>query len=451
MSADGLTATLAHRASVASTAALADAQLERVGLSLLDSIGVTLAGSVQPTATAAARIAGGDDGPCTIVGSISRAGPQGAALANGTAALALDYDDVSFWMRGHPSAVVVPAVLAIAELRGLDGSEVVAALVAGYDAAAVVGLAAGVEHYVRGWHSTGTVGAVAAAAAAGRALRLDGEQMERALGLGALQAGGTKAIFGTAAKPFHGGRAAASGVLAALLAERGLSAPHDALEVAEGFAGVLAPDFDAHRPAAEMGGRLGVESVAFKEHPACGGTHAPIDSLRAILREADAPPDSVAEVELRVTREMLDICCIEEPRNGDEAMFSVRHAAALVLAGRSTGPSGFTDEAATAAEVVDARGRVRVTVHPDRETGIRTEVRVRFASGEVAVDDRPERTPVADSELGHQRRVLEEKFVDLAEPVLGVAASAEIGARVRSIATEANIPELLALATPSGP
>ena len=451
MSADGLTAVLARRASVATTTCLAESQLERIRLSLLDWMGVTLAGSVHPTATAAARAAGGDDGLCTIVGSISRAGPQGAALANGTAALALDYDDVSFWMRGHPSAVVVPAVLAIAELRGLDGDEVVAALVAGYDAAAVVGLAAGVEHYVRGWHSTGTVGAVAAAAAAGRALRLDAEQMERALGLGALQASGAKAIFGTAAKPFHGGRAAASGVLGALLSERGLSAPHDGLEAVEGLAGVLAPDFDPNRPAAEMGGRLGVESIGFKEHPACGGTHAPIDSLRAILREADAPPDSVAEVELSVTREMLDICCIAEPRNGDEAMFSVRHAAALVLAGRSTGPSGFTDEAARSAEVVDARGRVRVTLHPDRETGIRTEVRVRFASGEIAVDDRPERTPVADNELGRQRRVLEEKFLDLAAPVLGAAASVEIRSRVRSIATEDDVQGLLALATPSGP
>jgi 2-methylcitrate dehydratase PrpD len=385
------------------------------------------------------------------VGSISRSGPQGAALANGTAALALDYDDVSFWMRGHPSAVVVPAVLAIAELRSLDGGEIVAALVAGYDAAAVVGLAVGVEHYVRGWHATGTVGAVAAAAAAGRALRLDDEAMGRALGLGALQAGGTKAIFGTPAKPLHGGRAAASGVLAALLAERGLSAPHDALEAADGFAGALAPDFDADRPAAEMGKRLGLESIAFKEHPACGGTHAPIDSLRAILRAAGTGPDAVAEVELRVTREMLDICCIEEPRSGDEAMFSVRHAAALVLAGRSTGLSGFTDEAATAAKVVAARERVLVTVHPARETGIRTEVRVRFVGGEVAVDDRPERIPVSDGELAQQRRALEEKFYELTAPVVGDAASAEIEARVGSIATEADVRGILALTARSRP
>jgi 2-methylcitrate dehydratase PrpD len=430
MSAGGFTSELARRVSSASAPDLGEAQLERVRLALLDWIGAALAGAAHPTARAAASVAAGE-GPCTIVGTSLKAGPQGAALANGTAALALDYDDVSFWMRGHPSVVVVPAVLAIAGLRDLDGDEVASALVAGYDAAATVGLAAGIDHYVRGWHATATVGSVAAAAAAGRALRLDPEAMQRALGLGVVQAGGPKAVFGTPAKPLHGGRAAAAGVLAALLAAEGLSAPRDALEAADGFAGPLAPDFDATRPAAEMGERLGVESIAFKEHPGCGGTHAAIDSLRATL--AGTAPESIAQVELRVTREMLDICCIEDPRTGDEAMFSVRHAAALVLAGRSTGPSGFTDEAATSPDVVRARERVLVTVHPRRETGIRTEVRVRFANGDEVVDDRPERAPVSDRELPRQRRALEEKFYALAVPAIGEAAAREIASRLRSL------------------
>ncbi len=442
----GFTAALAARTSSIELGDLEGPRLERVRQAALDWTGVTIAGAAEPVSRSVARVVRAEStGPCTLVGTTGRCGPQASALANGTASHAQDYDDVSFWMHGHPSAVVAPAVLAVAEVRQSSGAEVAVGLAAGYEATAVLGLAAGLEHYVAGWHSTGTVGAVAAAAGAARALDLDPDATERALALATLQAAGLKASFGTMAKPIHAGRAAAVGALAALLAEAGCTAPTDAIEAPDGFAGALAPDFEPTRAAAAMDGRLGLEAIAFKQYPACGGTHASIDGVRRVLEDRGLTGADVERVELRVTRQMEDICCIAEPRTGHEGMFSVRHAAALVLAGRETSAAGFTDEAVRDPEVVAARERVLVATHPEREKGIMTEVTVVLATGERIVEDRPQRVPVADDELGAQRERLAAKFHDLADPVVGADAAAEIDARLGALECEARLGELLAL------
>jgi 2-methylcitrate dehydratase PrpD len=442
----GFTAELASRTSSLGLGDLEGPRIERVRQAALDWVGVTVAGAGEDVSRSVARVVRLEStGPCALVGATGRCGPQAAALANGTASHAQDFDDVSFWMHGHPSAVVAPAVFAVAELRGLAGADAVVALAAGYEATAVLGLAAGVEHYVAGWHSTGTIGAVAAAAGAARALDLDRGVTERALALAALQASGLKVSFGTMAKPIHAGRAAAAGVLAALLAEAGCTAPTGALEAPDGFAGVLAPDLQPARAAAEMGGRLGLEAVAFKQYPACGGTHASIDGVRRVLEERGVTGRDVERVELRVTRQMEDICCIAEPRTGHEGMFSVRHAAALVLAGRETSAAGFTDDAVRAPDVVAARDRVVVTTHPERETGITTEVTVVLSSGERIVEDRPQRVPATDDELEAQRERLAAKFHDLVDPVVGAETAAELAARLVALEREPRLGELLAL------
>jgi 2-methylcitrate dehydratase PrpD len=443
MSASGFTAALAERA--ASLDDINPSHVERTRQCVLDWIGVTVAGAQEPVGRVACAVAVADAGsqPCSLLGTPHRAGPQAAALVNGTAAHAHDYDDISFWMLGHPSITVAPAVFAIAELRGLRGSEIVSALVAGYDVAARVGLAVGSGHYLAGWHSTGTVGTIAAAAGAGRALGLDAERMEMALGLAATQAAGLKVSFGSMAKPLHGGRAAAGGLLAALLAEQGFTGPRGAIERHPGFAG-----FDPARADATMNGRLGIESISFKKHPACGATHATIDALQGAFADRSLDGDDVDHVRLRVTKQMLDVCCIEEPVTGYEGMFSVRHAGALVLAGRGTGVSGFTDEAVVDPAVVAARARLDVVPHPDRTTGIRTEVTIHLRSGEELVYDLAERTPVSDEELPRQWQTLCAKFRDLVTPVAGADATEQLVSRVSQFEQEEAVGELLALSMP---
>ncbi|HWX09153.1 MAG TPA: MmgE/PrpD family protein, partial [Gaiellaceae bacterium] len=296
----GFTADLARRAAVIELDDVEAAHLARVRHCVLDWLGVTLAGSREPAGRLACEVALLEhEAPrATLVGTAHRLGPQSAALVNGTASHALDYDDSSFWMTGHPSAPVVSSALALAEARGASGSEVAAAILAGHEVAARLGIAVGKEHYLAGWHATGTLGTFAAAAAAGRIIGLDPEAMEQALGLAATQAAGLKVSFGTMAKPLHAGRAAASGVLAALLAEQAFTAGAGAIEAHQGFASTQAPGFDAARVDAEIGERLGIEGVLYKRHACCGGTHGAIDALNRLRVDNAIDPAHVTRVEI---------------------------------------------------------------------------------------------------------------------------------------------------------
>jgi 2-methylcitrate dehydratase PrpD len=448
--AEAFTADLAARAAAFDGAELEPAQLDRVRHCVLDWIGVTVAGAQEPGGRALQAVTEAEHAAprCTVIGTHVRTGPQSAALANGTASHAHDYDDISFWMHGHPSITVASAVFALAETRGLTGSEIVSALVAGYDIGSRVGLAVGTGHYIAGWHSTGTLGTFAAAAGAGRALGLDAEAMERALGLAATQAAGLKISFGSMAKALHGGRAAAAGVLAALLAEQGFTAPLGAIEAPQGFAATQAPGFDPGRPDEVMDGRLGLESISFKKHPACGATHATIDALQSAIADHALDADDIERVRLRITEYMLDICCVDEPVTGLEGMVSIRHAGALVLAGHSTGLAGFTDEAVRDPAVVAARDRFDVLQHPDRSGGVRTEVTIRLRSGDDLVYDLGERVPATDDELPRQWTTLCGKFRDLVEPVAGGPAADELVSRIAHFDDETAVSELLALTRP---
>jgi 2-methylcitrate dehydratase PrpD len=443
----GLTGSLAARVGGIGFADLRPAQVERARHCLLDWLGVTLAGSQEDAGRIAQGVAAIEGGPpsSTIVGTPLRFGPQSAALANGTAAHALDYDDSNFWMVGHPSAPVLAAALAVAEARGLAGEAVVEAIVAGHEVAARVGLALGKAHYLAGWHATGTVGTLAAAAAAGRLLGLDPDAMEHAFGLAATQAAGLKVSFGTMAKPLHAGRAAAGGVLAALLAEQGFTAGRAAIEGHQGLAATQTPDFDPERADLELDGRLGIEGTVYKKYACCGGTHGSINALERLVGDRALSADEVEEVRVLVSRQMFDICCIPEPRTGIEGKFSIRHAAALVLAGRSTGPSGFTDEIVADPALLGLRARVEV-LDSGQATGHETTVTLRLRDGTEQTLESDARLPAADDELDREWDVLHRKFRELADPVLGAEAAEALAGRVRAVDAERDVADLLQLA-----
>lgn len=444
----GFTSDLARCAAEVSLEDVLDTHRQRVRHCLLDWLGVTIAGSVEDAARIASDVALLErEAPrATVVGTQHRLGPQGAALVNGTACHALDYDDSSFWMTGHPSAAVVTAALALGEARAASGRDVTAAIIAGHDVAARIGVAVGKDHYLRGWHATGTIGAFAAAAAAGRVVGLDAEAMERALGLAATQAAGLKVSFGTMAKPLHAGRAAASGVLAALLAEQGFTAGLGAIEAHQGFASTQAPGLDADR-VEELGGRRGIEGVLYKKHACCGGTHGAIDALQRLRAANGFGPFEVESVEIQVSDQMFDICCIEEPMRGIEGKFSLRHVASLVIADRSTGPSGFTDQAVADPELVALRRRVQV-VSSGAPTGLETIVRVSLRSGEELRVESEERRAATDDELPLEWETLCRKARDLASPIVGDVAIAGLIDGVAHIDAELGVADLLALTRP---
>jgi 2-methylcitrate dehydratase PrpD len=418
-----LTAVLAEHTAGIDVEASEQADLERLRHCVLDWLGATVAGTASPAAHAVRSIVVDtrDEASATVVGTRLRCTPRDAALSNGVAAHALEVDDVARWMGGHPSASICAATLALAETRRAEGADVAAALLAGYDVACHLGVALGPGHSAAGWHATGTLGTFASAAACARLLRLDADATRRALGLAATQAAGLKASIGTMGKPLHAGKAAADGMLAALLAEQGCTAP--ALPV-ESFAAATTTTFDARRSPIEPG----VRSIVFKRHACCGLAQASIDAilnLRAAHRFSAA---EVHSVELAVAPNVLAVCRHARPNDEVEAKFSLPFAAAVALAARDTGPAGFGEESVRDPVLLALCARVTAV---ERDTAD-THATIELADGRLLRTIQAPERPATDAELPGQWARLVAKFRALAVPRLGEESAAEIITEVRA-------------------
>ncbi len=208
----------------------------RAATAVLDTVGVTLAGASEPAGRIVQAVVASEGGDaCRVFGTTTRASASGAALANGTAAHALDYDDMCFVSLAHPSAPLVPAALAAGELEGSTGCDVLDAYVVGFEIEARLGRLMNPRHYQRGWHCTATLGTIGATAAVSRLLRLNANAASQALAIAASEASGLKENFGTMVKPLHAGLAARNGIHAGLLAKGGMTASALALDGPQGF------------------------------------------------------------------------------------------------------------------------------------------------------------------------------------------------------------------------
>lgn len=309
---------------------------------ILDTVGVGLAGSREPAARIVAEIVqelGGRD-QATAAGFGFRCSAPDAALINGTAAHALDYDDVTSSMRGHPSVPLAPAVLAVAERTGASGQEVIAAFVVGFELECKVGRGMGASHYGRGWHATSTLGTLGAAAASARLLSLNVEQTVMALGVATSMSGGLRRNFGTMTKPYHPGHAARCGIIAALLAARGFSADDDAIGAEMGFIDLFTPDHDA-RPERVTGWGAPWEilspGISVKKYPCCFQTHCALDAVLALRSAHGLTPETVESVEVHAPRGATVSLLHPRPRTGLEGKFSMEYTvSAALLDGRLT-------------------------------------------------------------------------------------------------------------------
>jgi 2-methylcitrate dehydratase PrpD len=445
MTQSGFTARVVSDVRTISDRELTENVLERTRHAVLDWLGVSIAGSREASARITQKVAASEGGNqvATIIGTPQRATARQAALAVGIAGHSMDYDDMG--IGGHPSVVVLPPVFAVAEEIGADGPTTVEAILFGYEAMNLASLGVGNYQYPRGFHSTGTFGALAAAIGVARLLELDDVQMQQAMGVAGTLASGLKSSFGTMGKHLNAGNAAAAGVLAARLVEGGFTGPTDVLEHEQGFAAThnrTAADLKESR--AVFGPGLAVEKIMFKPHAACGGTHSAIDGIRKLRDEQPFKAEEVEDVELVVSTGHMTVCAIPDPTTSVEGMFSLRHAATIALAGISSGPSGFTDERVNDPDLVALRQRVTVTpVDRLLGPGAPIEVTVRLKNGDVleACVDSLQVTP--DDQLPAQWRVLEEKFRDLVDPILGEERSEELVDVVRSIDTLGGISELV--------
>ena len=263
---------------------------------ILDWFGCTLAGSREPLSQILADEVVGREagGPCTVVGTTRSTSARTAALVNGAAGHALDFDDTHTMLSGHPTVPVLPAVLALAEELRASGAAVQAALVVGIEVECRVGALLAPGHYRVGWHATGTIVTIGAAAGCAHLLGLDAERTTHALALAATQAAGLKASFGTMAKPLHAGKAASDGLLAARLAAGGFTGNPEALEAPQGLgraAGGTAPDASRLD---RLEGRWAIRETLFKHHAACYLTHASINAALDLAQQVT--PGVVEEV-----------------------------------------------------------------------------------------------------------------------------------------------------------
>lgn len=352
-----------------------------------------------------------------VLGRGERLDILNAALVNGISSHVLDFDDTHA-RAIHPSAPVLPALLAYAEWRNITGAGLVHAFVLGVEAEERIGLSVYPEHYDAGWHITGTAGVFGAAAAAGKLLGLDEQKMAWALGIAATQSAGLQEMFGSDCKSLHPGRAAHGGLTAALLAAGGFTSSERAIEAPRGFARVMSTKFDPSVITAGLGSRFELLSNMYKPY-ACGlVVHAAIDGCIEIVRDHGLAPDTIEAVELAVSPLVLRLTGKSEPQCGLEGKFSVYHAVAAAIVHGAAGEAQFSDACVRDPRVIAVRRRVRA--REDSAIG-RTEARVTIRTRDGRSFDRHVEHALGTLERPMSDADLEAKFRGLAQEVLAPA------------------------------
>jgi 2-methylcitrate dehydratase PrpD len=358
-------------------------EVQRLGMrSILDGLGLAIAGSRSAAAGMTRRevAAYGDLRPeATVLGTGMHAPARFAAFLNGLAIHADDYDDTQlavgtdrvYGLLTHPTAPVLPAALALAERDDRTGRDALIAYLAGVEVETKVSEAIDPRHYDHGFHSTATVGAIGAGAAAAKILGFDAQTTQVCLGIAASQAAGLRENFGTMTKPFHAGRAAESGVLAAGLAGAGFTAASNILEAQRGFFRAAGGGYDE----SAISGRLGrpwtfVEpGISIKPHPSGSLTHPAMGAFLDLVVEHDVRPADVKRVRIGTNRHMPNALIHHRPRNELQAKFSMEFCLAILLLERRAGLAEFTDAVVERPDVQEMMGRVQFEADPDADAG----------------------------------------------------------------------------------
>lgn len=400
---------------------------------LLDFFGVTIAACDEPLVRIVKDQVAEEGGhaQATLVAGGKKVSLSQAALINGCASHAHDYDDVHPAMSGHPTVPVAPAVLALAEKEKCSGKELLLSLVTGIDAECSVGRYLGPSHYARGFHATATLGSLGAAAACARLLGLGVEQTSNAIGIAATQAAGLKSMFGSMCKPFHAGKAASNGLLAAQLAARGFDSQSSVLEIEQGFGLTHADQLSESHLCQALEQDSFVPTTLFKYHAACYLTHSALEAAKALRNELQIEADDIETVEITVNQGHFSVCNIQQPGSGLEAKFSLRFATAMVLAGIDTADiHQFNDDVVRQPAMVDLRDRISVTAfaQPGHAESV---VKILLKSGAEHTKEWNVAIPATD--LALQQHKLTDKFRSLADPVLGSQRAKRIVSLVASL------------------
>ncbi|MDZ4756501.1 MAG: MmgE/PrpD family protein [Phycisphaerae bacterium] len=412
---------------------------------VLDWIGCALAGARHPTLDKLNTVLSQTTGKpvATVFGRNTRLGLLDAPLANGQAGHVLDYDDThTGGTLLHTSSPTLAALFALTDRGGASGRDFISAYVAGFEAGVRTGQAAP-KHHDGGWHLTGTLGTLAAGAASGRLLGLDAMQMTYTLGIAATQSAGMQQNRGTMCKSFHAGKAASSGVLAALLAQQGFDSSQEILDGKKGFCHIYSTVAEPERVTADLGERWEIANNGHKPY-ACGVVlHPPIDAMIDLGTRVGAPPDAVDVVELRVHPLVASITGVVEPQTGLQSKFSISHSAAVAYIDCDAGIAQYSDAKALDSNIGALRRKVKVTTDESLRKdeayasviaqGRRFEASVAHATGTVD-------NPMSDD-------AIQRKFLANAEPIIGAGSAAQVAELVWRLEALSDVRALTRLLT----
>ena len=354
-------------------------------------------------------------GPCTVIATGEKTNPSHAALLNGGAGHALDYDDVSDTLYGHPTVTLVPPLLAMAESRGLSGREVVEAYSIGFDVAIAIALALPVwPHFDRGWHATASIGVMSATAALCRLMSLSVEHTRNALGIAGSNVGSSRQNFGTMTKPLHPGMSSFSAVLAARLAEKGFTADPDQLEKPLGYFATFGVNSDLRLLHESLDSPYSMlrDGVSFKKFPCCYNTHRTADAALALSKIL--PAEVIAKIDsITVTLQPTGSNALihHRPSTGLQGKFSAEYVIAAGLLDGEVTLLSFMDEAVQRPKIQELIRKIEVRESPTPPIG-KPEWEFAYSVLEVKVGDQVYRERV-DIPNGDCRKPLSDDELDL--------------------------------------
>ena len=439
----GITNTLARFLSGIRYEDLSPEALHQARRAVLDWVGCALAGSTHPTVDVllATFESLGSVATSTVLGRRGRKlGLLDAAVANGQMGHVLDFDDTHLGgVILHTSTATLPALFALGEQRRSSGRDVMVALAAAFEAGIRVGQAAA-SHHLGGWHLTGTLGTIAAAAGAARLMRLDETQTTFALGIACTQAAGMQQNRGSDCKSLHAGKSAYHGVLASSLASKGFNSSPEILEGSLGFTKIYSATQQNGALTAGLGRTWLIATNGYKPY-ACGVVlHPLIDAMIAVSRQARQPATDVARVDVTVHPDVIRITGVDTPNSGLMSKFSANHAAAVAYIDQAAGVAQFTNER-SADPAVQALRKV-IVVKPDpsfrldqsaatvrTRAGAQHDVQIAHATGTVS-------NPMTD-------QTLREKFLGNATPVVGADQARRVAELIGNLDALEDIGELV--------
>jgi 2-methylcitrate dehydratase PrpD len=423
----------------------------RAATAVLDTVGVALAGAAEPASRGVQQVAGAEGGGgCRVWGTSLRASAGGAALANGTAAHALDFDDMCFVSLAHPSAPLVPAALAAAEMAKASGQAVLDAYVVGFEIEGRLGRVMNPRHYQRGWHCTSTLGTIGAAAAVSRMFKLDEDAAAHALAIAASEASGLKENFGTMVKPLHAGLAARNGVLAAELARAGLTASALAIDGPQGFLHAMDSESESLDEAlADLGRRWEIvdTGVTVKLYPSCAGTHPTLDVVLDLRRREGLLADDIERIDVDVDAITPTVLIYDTPATGLQAKFSLPFCVAAAIVYGRVGVETFLPDRLGDPAVTALMPRIAMRVESAFDNGAPALTQARVT---VTLRDGRVCTERADGARGYPTRPasdaeLDAKFLGCARGVISSASAERALTMLRDFEALGDVRKLTAL------